>query len=92
MLCLSKLLGLALLAEDGQIPVIILVMTPVWILQWRERAQRHQRRLFDKDVPCSQQTNEATIQSPDNDEEEYGDCTYDLRDYVDPASILRRPP
>ena len=46
----------------------------------------------DNDVPRSQQTNEATVQSSDNDDEEYADCTYDSRDYVDPASILRRPP
>jgi hypothetical protein len=44
----------------------------------------------DNDVPRSQQTNKATIQSPDNDKEEYADCTYDLRDYVDPALILRQ--
>jgi hypothetical protein len=44
-------------------------------------------------VPRSQPTNEAaTIRSPDYDEEEYADCTYDLRDYVDPALILRPPP
>ena len=46
-------------------------------------------------IPRSQPTtNEAaTIRSPDhNDEEEYADCTYDLRDYVDPALILCPPP
>ena len=31
----------------------------------------------DNDVPLSQQTNSATIMSPDNDKEEYADCTYD---------------